>query len=355
MKPLSRVLGLLALASVGAGSVAAVWMLKHRPVTTRALSEEVAPVAHSGGGSVVCFGYVDLDGGVRTLAPLQPGRVAEVLVREGDTVSTGAVLLRLENHRARLHVEQAHAVFEAAKVQLAQAQVLPQQQRSRVAQQQAVLEVVRHRLSSAGHMLARKQKLKKLDLITAEEAAAVEDQVKELTALEGAELEKLTELRLRDPVLDVRRAETEVNLARARLEEAQQALDECLLKAPEAGKVLRVLAAPATVLSGQPNQAALVFCPNEPRLIRAEVEQEFAEQVQEGQLAEVEDDIRTGNPCNGHVIRVSDWYAQRRAIMQEPLQLVDVRTVECLIALDPGQTTLRIGQRVRVTIRRKMP
>jgi hypothetical protein len=50
------------------------------------------------------------------------------------------------------------------------------------------------------------------------------------------------------------------------------------------------------------------------------------------------------------VIRVSDWYTHRRSILQEPFQLNDVRTLEWLIALDPGQQPLRIGQRVRVTI-----
>jgi hypothetical protein len=57
-----------------------------------------------------------------------------------------------------------------------------------------------------------------------------------------------------------------------------------------------------------------------------------------------------GPSWHGRVIRVSDWYTHRRSILQEPFQLNDVRTLECLIALDRGQQPLRIGQRVRVTI-----
>ena len=34
----------------------------------------------------------------------------------------------------------------------------------------------------------------------------------------------------------------------------------------------------------------------------------------------------------------------------EPLQFNDVRTLECIVTLDPGQPPLRIGQRVRVTL-----
>ena len=53
----------------------------------------------------------------------------------------------------------------------------------------------------------------------------------------------------------------------------------------------------------------------------------------------------------GHVVRISDWYTQRRSVMPEPLQYNDARTLECIIELDAGQPALRIGQRVRVTLR----
>jgi len=69
----------------------------------------------------------------------------------------------------------------------------------------------------------------------------------------------------------------------------------------------------------------------------------------------VEDDYAFGTIWRGHVIRLSDWYAQRREVAEEQLQLKDVRTLECLIDLDPGQSPLRIGQRVRATIMRAAP
>ncbi len=37
-------------------------------------------------------------------------------------------------------------------------------------------------------------------------------------------------------------------------------------------------------------------------------------------------------------------------MLYEPFQLTDIRTVECLVVLDPGQPPLRFGQRVRVLI-----
>jgi hypothetical protein len=40
-------------------------------------------------------------------------------------------------------------------------------------------------------------------------------------------------------------------------------------------------------------------------------------------------------------------------MLLEPLQFNDVRTLECIITLDPNQPPLRIGQRVRVRIQKE--
>jgi hypothetical protein len=65
----------------------------------------------------------------------------------------------------------------------------------------------------------------------------------------------------------------------------------------------------------------------------------------------VQDDSTGAGDWHGKVQRVSDWYSQRRSILLEPLQFNDVRTLECIVILDPNQaTTLRIGQRVRVVL-----
>jgi hypothetical protein len=70
------------------------------------------------------------------------------------------------------------------------------------------------------------------------------------------------------------------------------------------------------------------------------------------QAALVQDDTSASDTWRGRVLRVSDWYTHRRSILQEPFQFNDVRTLECIVALDAGQPQLRIGQRVRVTIAR---
>jgi hypothetical protein len=104
------------------------------------------------------------------------------------------------------------------------------------------------------------------------------------------------------------------------------------------------------VLSSQSKQAAILFAPDGTRLVRAELDQEFAGRVHQGQPAVVEDDAASGQRWTGRVLRVADWYHSRRTILKEPAPPLDVRTVECLIELDAGQAQPRLGQRVRVTI-----
>ncbi len=308
------------------------------------------PPPDTTGPNLVCSGYVDIESGITSLYPLQPGRVDQVLVQEGQTVPDRTILVRLDDRLGRLHVEEAKAALAAARVQYEKACQLPQQQRVRIGQQQAVIEAAQSRLAAARSLLERKRELLKIRQLSSQEVAAAEDQVKELAAVEKAELGKLAELQLNKPELDIREAKDQVAMLEARWNRAQQALEECNLRAPVGGTVLRLLVGRGEVLSGQAKQPAVLFCPEGPRIIRAEVEQEFVSRVAVGQSVMAEDAANPDLRWAGRVRRVADWYTQRRPVALEPGQFHDVRTVECVIDLDPGQPPPRIGQRVQVTI-----
>jgi multidrug resistance efflux pump len=307
---------------------------------------------------VVCYGYADLEEGVSFLHPSQAGRVTEVPVKENDLVPAGAVLLRLDDRAARFRVAEAKAVLDASRAALAKAEKDTEQHRARVAEQELALEVARDRIAVARHTLAaRKERQRteaigrtRFDPITVEEVASAAERVKELQNVERLEQRKLRALEARDPLIDVTHAKADVDTMRARLQQAEQVLEEHVLRAPEAGTVLRVCVTTGELLSLQPKTMAVHFCPDRPRIVRAELEQKFARGVEVGLPALVEDDGPTGNTWRGSVMRMAGWYTQRRLVNEEQLQLKDVRTLECLIALDPGQPPLRIGQRVRVTI-----
>jgi multidrug resistance efflux pump len=337
----------LALALVGAR-----WI--HHPAPAEASSASKANSTRPGKG-VVCFGHVDLEHGIASLYPLVRGRVTKVEVNENQEVSAGTVLLRLDDYQARRVVQEAEADLATAQEQLAQARKLPRQQLARLSQQRSAIEAVQHRLEGGRALLTRKRMMHKNRVANSAEVEAAAAIVEELRALKRGEEGKLRELELNDPTTGVKKAEANVKARQAQLEQARRGLEECALKAPADGMVLRVLVSSGDVLGLQPKQPAVLFCPKGKRLIRAEVEQEFADRVVLNQRALIQDDARAGGTWKGKVNRISDWYTQRRSVSLEPSQFNDVRTLECLIALDPGQPPLRIGQRVRVTLRPGRP
>jgi multidrug resistance efflux pump len=301
---------------------------------------------------VVCFGTVDLEQGVTSLSPLQPGRVAQVLVAENQEVNEGDLLLRLDDGIAKSRLAAAEAAVELAQLQLVRARKQPRLQRIRMAQQQAMCQAMASRVAAARIVLAHEKELTK-GVANAETTRTVStEKVREIEALQQAEEERLAELEAQDVEADTHRAERELEAAEARRDETRLALEDCHLKAPRPGTVLRIQVGPGDVLGGQPGQPPILFAANGPQVIRATVEQEFARRVTEGAPAQVRDEADPSAGWRGRVGRIAGWYSQRRAVLHDPSQLSDVRTLECLIILEPGQPPLRLGQSVRVSIGR---
>jgi len=343
---IARVPWLLGVAVLLASAGGAFVHSRHGPETTDTprVSETPRPQTRF----IVSFGHVDVEPAVTALNPSQPGRVTDVSAHENVPVSKGTELLRVDDQLARGRVQEAEADVEAARQQLDEAKKLPERQQRKIRQQKAVVDAIDHRLAAARHIRDHKEALARNEQINAAEPRAAAEAVKELESAERGEREKLEELETADVESGIARAEAALKAREARLEQARYALDECILRAPRDGTVLRVLVGPGDQVGLPAKGPAIFFLPAGPRIVRAEVEQEYANRVAVGQRAIIEDDSRSGGTWEARVIRVSDWYTHRRSILLDPLQFNDVRTLECILELIPGPTPPRIGQRVRV-------
>ncbi len=310
---------------------------------------DVAPRGETVETKVICFGHADVEEGVASLYPLQPGQVDRVHVKEGQAVKAGDVLVSLDKRLADCLLRQARAALREAEIQHHQSHKLVQQQSLKEAEQAAVLDALAAKIRAAESLRARREELRGLQT-NEKELDAARAQCAELRAMLRGEEKKLEELRLNEPRDAIDRAEVDVQAKRAKLDQAELALEQCDLKAPGDGTILRIFVHAGEVLTNMPKQPAISFCPNAPRIVRAEVDQEFAHRVAVGQAALVQDDGGATAGWTGRVYRISDWYTHRRSILQDPLQLNDVRTLECLISLDPGHSPPRIGQRLLVTL-----
>jgi multidrug resistance efflux pump len=333
---------------LASGAVAALALRSHAgDSSTPSPAPAAAPVERA-----VAVGHVDVEHGVTPISAVQPGRVVEVQAQEGKAVEADAPLFVLDDTVARCQVDEAKAALESALLQEKQARTLAARHIQTVkAQRQAVAAAEAEvKTAQALYDKAKRRFDSGSGVVSSEDVKVAELLVKKAEAGLQGEKDKLAGLEALKPDLAVELAAKDVEAKKAQLQKAEKVLKEHTVRAPFAGTPLRVLVSEGEVLGPNSRQPALFFCPNVPRIVRAEVEQEFAARVAVGQTALIQDDATGGGEWKGKVDRISDWYSQRRSILLEPLQFNDVRTLECIIRIDPGQPPLRIGQRVRVTM-----
>ena len=109
---------------------------------------------------------------------------------------------------------------------------------------------------------------------------------------------------------------------------------------------------PGEILGPNPTRPAVEFLPKGALIVRAEVLQEWAHRVKEGQEVDITDDTYQGPTYKGKVYQLSPWFTQKRNLIIEPFTYNDVRFLECLVHVtSDSEQPLRVGQRVRVKIK----
>jgi multidrug resistance efflux pump len=302
---------------------------------------------------VVCLGRIDGLNPATSLEPSVPGRVTAVLVSEGQHVGAKAELLRLDDEALQLRVEEAKAAVAGADVEVEAARLDQKLYPLRKSTQEAAITAAAGRVSASRRLVEEKKKAESFGTVTAAEIIAAEAELRQFEQLEGMERAKLKELESADPGLKVRAAEAKKLMAEITLKQAGKAVRDCVLVAPVGGTVLRVLASVGEAVAPGTPQPPVVFLPDGPRVVRAELEQEFLGRVRVGMRATIRDDARADSPVwHGQVVRVGQVVARKRLMVLEPGELNDVRTVECVVSLDGSAEGLLVGQRMRVRIGR---
>ncbi|MGL6073289.1 MAG: HlyD family secretion protein [Fimbriiglobus sp.] len=335
--------GLLAISIAGA-----VWWW-NRPTPPKAKPLDPSQL------DVYCSGRVDVNGMVIPLEPTQPNRVTQVHIEEGATVTQGQVLISLDSAIAKARLLQATAAVDAIDVELAQIQRAKERFPDQLACRQLLLQAAGTRVEVAEKWLQQRQIQQTVSPLGKAELEAMQAQVKELKLLEAAERGQLDDLRKSEVEFEFRLKAAAARKKAAQADEslAAKAVSECELTAPGAGRILRLQATVGAIISPGTPVPPIVFAPEGKYIIRAEVDQEALDRIRPGLAAEVQDENRPdAKPLTGRVKSVSGWVAMRRSMVLEPGEISDVRTVECVIELDSHDTSLWIGQRMRVRILR---
>ena len=192
-----------------------------------------------------------IEGDDAAVSPKTSGRILEIRVREGDTVTTGDIIAVLDDQQLRTRQEQAQAALQQAqaKVRFAQDQVSVlqeqlQQEDANVVQQQAAHELAQFdkeaytRLAKSGAVSERQGKLA---ASTADQQAAAVVGAKRRVA--GVHMQILRQR------ADIASAMASVAQSQAQLAESRENRQDLVVKAPFAGTVATRTAEPGEMVT----------------------------------------------------------------------------------------------------------
>jgi HlyD family secretion protein len=259
--------------------------------------------------AAIAKGRIDIEGGTIRLAAQREGLIKEVLVEEGDAVAQGQVLARLDTASVELGIAQAEAEAAASEGQLA-----------------ALLA----RLKSAKREAARLKPLARSKAIPQVEM----DQANDLVATTQAELEAAR--------LNVKAAKTRIDVQRYEIEART-------VRSPLAGRIVRRSAKPGDGTATQTITELFLLAPDAPRIVRAELDEQFVDAVKTGQTAEIVIEFDQQQVFAGSVLRIGEVFGVAKN-KDDPSAAQDTRVVELIVGIENGEA-LRIGQRVIVKVR----
>ena len=329
------------------------------------------------GGGVTVLGSVMSDPpespvGPPALAALLT--VEKLLVVEGQTVGVGDPLVKFDDAQVREKLPQARAGLAAAREDLVKAEAQKAGFPLQLQGQELAVRTLRANLKEGEeeYRIGREQFERVLDLRlpgtgqVRTPAEKVADRAENLdlrkanealntlrAKIDGEEL-KLQGLKLTPIDADVRAAAAKIAQFTATVAEAQNALDACTLKARVAGVVERIYATPGQTFGPASRAPVLWIVPAGKRIVRAEVESEFAPRVadKEGTKVSITDSNNFAVTYEGTVRRVGTAFLAKRS-QQDALALAPTYVLECVIDVTdpapPGKPPLRVGQPVRVS------
>lgn len=275
------------------------------------------------------------------------GRLAAVLVDENDRVKAGQLLAVIENADfvARVASARAELALQQAQLRRVLNGARPQERleaAAAVAEADAVTQNARGE-QQRRHLLLREGVVSRADADDADRAARVAaarlDAARQRAALIEADAREE----------DRAEAESDVSLARARLQEAQALHEKTFIRAPIDGIVLRRHRKAGESVSTLLDSPVVTMADDHVRRVRVDVDETDVARVAVGQPAYVIADAFGDRRFPGRVIRVGQLLGRKNVRTDEPTEHVDTKVLETLIELEDGRE-LPLGLRVQAFI-----
>jgi ABC exporter DevB family membrane fusion protein len=273
------------------------------------------------------------------------GRLKSVEVEEGDRVRRGQVLAVLNNDDYRAQVASAAATLCAREADLRKVQ-----NGARTEERQETLAAVNEAqavMENARLQMERRQRLNRDGVVSREEAENYEREYKVAKARYDAAAQHFALIDDPSREEDVARAQADVALVNANLDEARARYQKTFVRSPIDGVVLRKHHRPGesvTVSSSSPDPIVTLGDTCVVR-VRMDVDEDDVARIGPGDRAYVTADAFGTRKFWGHVVRVGEEMGPKNVRTDEPTERVDKKILETLIQLDDGRQ-LPIGLRM---------
>ncbi len=279
------------------------------------------------------------------------GRIAEIVVAEGEAVRAGQVLARLDDRFAKSRVASAEANLAQARARekLARHGARPEEIAAARAEADAAAAAARHRDTER----ERTKQLGNVGAVAATVVDADDEAAQVATAVSAAAMARYRALARGTRIEQIEEAAAVVALADAELAAAHVALDQTVLRAPMAGVILRRNAEVGALVTPSLAEPLLTMADLGELEIRAEVDESDLANVAVGQTAYATTEAYSGRRFAVVITRITRELGRRTVRNDDPRARVDTRVLEVITRFTaPPGVPLPLGMRMRIHIPR---
>jgi HlyD family secretion protein len=272
------------------------------------------------------------------------GVIAELRVREGDSVQAGEVLAVIDRRELKAELAAARASVEAARQ--GRTRILRGSRREDRERAEAEVTAAEAVVVQAESQHRRSLRLFQQGILSEAERDEVRRNL-EVSRAQLAAARKRAELVKAPPLPEeAAKADADVRWADERMRVLQQTLEKCYVRAPISGTVLRTTLRPGESFSTFVPRPILSLADTSRLRVRAEVDERDVGRVFPGQRVIVRGDGWAGRGVPGRVARLGAAMGRKTIKTGDPAEKSDRDVLEVLVDLDRQDPRLVIGLRV---------
>lgn len=308
----------------------------------------------SGGAGFSAQGRIEGAGPTVKMAFTVPGTVKEVLVKPGERVLKGAVLMSLICDDRTANVTAAEASMADARAQLAKLK-----KGARAEERQVATAQVGQAQSDVGatrNVYTRLEKLRAKGGVGGNIAEIQFDAASDAMRAAQAKLETANAQAalVNAPArkYDILVAEANVASSVAKVASAKAEVEKCHLRAPRDMTLLKTFLERGDAISITPLQTALTVADVSKLRVRAELDERFVERIKVGHVVSVVSDFNSALRMAGKVVSREAQMGRRTILGTDPADKNDRDVLEVLVEIDKkdeaSAANLPVGYRVIV-------